>query len=238
MDETELEHARHEQRLEDLRLAFEDEAITQEEHHTMMAELEEAHQQRINAIVERGLTEKRRIEESNRRETEMRERASKAMRRQGERQFQSDIASLVQAGGDEASGIIKAAALVNAAIQGKAAAVAAWQAGMSTGGPFAPAVAAAYTAASLARTGMMISQLRSGGQRGASGGGAGAAIPAVATAASSGNMAAGGMAAGGSRLPAAATINIVGESFSRSQVARLIEAINELSEDGVRLVVA
>jgi hypothetical protein len=40
------------------------------------------------------------------------------------------------------------------------------------------------------------------------------------------------------RTPATATINIVGESFTRSQVAQLIDAINDLTADGARLVIA
>lgn len=78
----------------------------------------------------------------------------------------------------------KVAAASSAAIKGKDAAVAAWDAGMSTGGPFAPIVAAAYTAASIANTGAMIAGIKSqsyggggGGAPSVSGGGGGGASP-------------------------------------------------------------
>ena len=71
----------------------------------------------------------------------------------------------------------KVAAASSAAIKGKDAAVAAWDAGMQTGGPFAPLVAAAYTAASIANTGSMIAGIRSQSY----GGGGGASAPSAST---------------------------------------------------------
>lgn len=75
----------------------------------------------------------------------------------------------------------QAAAVAQAIIDGWAAATAAWKHGMAAGGP---PLAAAYTAASLARTGAMIasiaSQSPSGGGGGTSGGGGGGNAPAAA----------------------------------------------------------
>jgi hypothetical protein len=68
--------------------------------------------------------------------------------------------------------------IAEATISGIDSAIKAWNAGMSTGGPWAPFVAAAYTAASLARTGALISQIQStsfGGGGSSSGGGGGGA---------------------------------------------------------------
>lgn len=70
--------------------------------------------------------------------------------------------------------VLQAAAIARAVIAGKDAAVQAWDAGMSTGGPWAPVVAASYTAASIAKTGAMIKSIKSGGSSvGGGGGGAG-----------------------------------------------------------------
>ena len=68
----------------------------------------------------------------------------------------------------------KAYKISEATITGYDAAVKAWNAGMATGGPWAPAVAAAYTAASLGKTGALIASIKSqqyaGGGGGATGG--------------------------------------------------------------------
>ena len=71
-----------------------------------------------------------------------------------------DASALMGAGSKKAFAIGKSFALGQATIKGFSAATSAWDAGMSTGGPFAPAVAAAYTAASLIKTGVQIKQLK------------------------------------------------------------------------------
>jgi hypothetical protein len=55
----------------------------------------------------------------------------------------------------------KKAAMASAVIDGYKAATSAWAAGMSTGGPWAPLVAASYTAASLAKTGAQVRAIQS-----------------------------------------------------------------------------
>jgi hypothetical protein len=95
----------------------------------------------------------------------------------------SGLTSLMQAENENLFKIGKAAALAQAIINGEEAATAAWKRGMEAGGPV---VAAAYTAASLARTGVSIQNIRNasigGGGGGASSGGGAAAAPAVAAA--------------------------------------------------------
>lgn len=86
-------------------------------------------------------------------------------------------AQALSKGGKKAQKIGKKLAIVGALIKGKQAAVDAWQAGMATGGPWAPAVAAAYTAASLAQTGSIISSIRGGGSSVPSSGGGTPSIP-------------------------------------------------------------
>jgi len=57
--------------------------------------------------------------------------------------------------------IAKKAALASAGVAGVLSAVEAWRSGMQVPGPWAPAVAAAYTAASLLKTGAMIQSIQS-----------------------------------------------------------------------------
>lgn len=109
--------------------------------------------------------------------TEIRKRANDAQL-QHQDQFYSDLTSLMASGSKKAQKIGQAAAIVQAVQKGWSSAVSAWEAGMSTGGPFAPAVAAAYTAASLAKTGMLISNIRSGSKASGGSGGGGAVASA------------------------------------------------------------
>ena len=138
----------------------------------------------------------------------------------------NDIASLMNTGSKKAFAIGKAAAISNAAIKGVESAVSAWSSGMSVGGPL---LAAAYTGASLIKTGTMIGQIKSQQFGGASSpvsfsGG----LPTVNT-------------SGGGQSQQATTnvsIDIVGSegsTFSRSQIESLIESINDATGDGVVL---
>jgi hypothetical protein len=87
------------------------------------------------------------------------------------------LMGLMQGHSKRAFEFAKASAVGSAVIDGYRSAVAAWSAGMATGGPWAPAVAAAYTASSLLKTGALIQSIRgtsfgsSGGSASASGGG-------------------------------------------------------------------
>jgi hypothetical protein len=62
-------------------------------------------------------------------------------------QFWNNLAGLMNTGSKKAFEIGKAFSLGQAAIKGASAVMSAWEAGMSTGGPWAPVVAAAYAAA-------------------------------------------------------------------------------------------
>jgi hypothetical protein len=94
----------------------------------------------------------------------------------------SGLSDLMQAENENLFKIGKAAALAQAIINGQEAASAAWEKGMAAGGP---PLAAAFTAASLARTGVMVSSIANtsigGGGGGSSGGGAAAAPAAAAS---------------------------------------------------------
>lgn len=137
-------------------------------------------------------------------------------------------------GGKKTEKLQKRLAIAQALIKGKQAAVDAWQAGMSVGGPWAPLVAASYAAASIAKTGSLINSIRSGGRGSAGGGG-------VPQGASGGATATGG--GGQSNAPQrnlSRTIDIRGlgsgnRLFSTDQVRELMGMINEQIGDGVEL---
>ena len=131
------------------------------------------------------------------------------------------IALATEAGGNRNLEIVRGFKIAEALISGYQAAVDAWQQGMRQGGP---AVAALYTAGSLARTGALIAQMKSSSRGGgvAAGGGA---VAANSTAAP--------------QVSRNVAIQLTGGNmFSRDQVIELINGINEAVEDGaiVRLV--
>lgn len=124
---------------------------------------------------------------------------------------------------------MKAIAIVNAVVKGKEAAVSAWNAGMSTGGPWAPAVAASYAAASIANTAGMINSIKAGGTSQGSSGASSATGTSGSTSGTSTTQAA----------PVAdrnISINLSGQGlFSSDQVRELMAQINEEIGDGVNL---
>lgn len=87
--------------------------------------------------------------------------------------------------------IYKVAAIANASLKAMEAVPAAWAAGMSTGGPWAPAVAAAYAGASLLKTAGMIKQISSMSYGSSGSGGSsvsgGGAMPTPGTATGAGS---------------------------------------------------
>ena len=143
---------------------------------------------------------------------------------------------ILAAGSKKAQKLMKAAAIVNAIIAGKEAAVSAWKAGMATGGPYAPLVAASYTAASVARTASMISSIKGGGSASSGGGGGGS----VSTPSGSGGSQTSSQQQQSPPAPAqiSRTIDINLPStglLSIDQVRELMGQINEQVGDGVQL---
>lgn len=97
----------------------------------------------------------------------------------------SSLMSLAQGHSKKAFDLGKKAARASAVIKGAQSAASAWSAGMATGGPWAPAVAVAYTAASLAKTGAIIRNISAqsfsgGGSQPSIGGGGMPSVPAQA----------------------------------------------------------
>ncbi|TCP43931.1 hypothetical protein [Rhodovulum marinum] len=134
-----------------------------------------------------------------------------------------DLSSLMQSENKKLFEIGKAAAIAEATVNGYEAAVAAWEKGMKIGGP---PMAAAFTAASLAKTGALISSIAStsaSGSGGGGGGGGATAAPAAAEAA-----------------PAPQQVNLnIGEAewLPRSAVISLAEKLQELSREGAIVTV-
>lgn len=145
------------------------------------------------------------------------------------------VVEAVSIGGKKANKVQQKLAILNAVIHGKEAAVAAWRAGMSTGGPWAPAVAAAYTAASIARTASMINSIKSGGSSVSGGGGGGGG----GFAAQSGGAGGAGGGDGGqsqASAPRFINVNFTGQGLlNTAQVRELMGQINEQLGDGVKL---
>lgn len=121
--------------------------------------------------------------------------------------------------------------LAQSVIKGYDAATSAWSAGMSVGGPFAPKIAAAYMAASIARTAAQIKAIRSqnfgGGGSSSAGGGTGGSVGALPGASVPQES--------NTRANTVTTINLQGEIFSRDSVGALIGQINDALEDGYTL---
>ena len=138
----------------------------------------------------------------------------------------------------KAQKMMQKVAIVQAVMKGKTAAVSAWEAGMATGGPWAPAVAASYAAASIANTASMISSIKSGGSSmsGMKSGGASSAGGGKSSAPQTGNTSSNDQSAVQSSRQI--SINMVGGGglFSTDQVRELIGQINDQVGDGVSLI--
>jgi tape measure domain-containing protein len=150
------------------------------------------------------------------------------------------LMSVVQGQSKKAFDFAKNAALVSATIDGYKSATAAWSAGMATGGPWAPLVAASYTAASLLKTGGIIQGIRStnfngGGGGGATAGGGGAAPAAVPTG-GGGGASSGGGGGGGPQSGNTMHTNFVGDFFNGSAVEKIAKGLVQFQKDGGTVV--
>jgi hypothetical protein len=141
----------------------------------------------------------------------------------------NSVMSLAQGHSKKAFEISKKVAVASAVIDGYKAATSAWAAGMATGGPWAPVVAAAYTAASLAKTGAQISAIRS--QSFSGGGGqqdvGGSSFPAPSTAGGGGG---GGVGGGGGGNAGSVAINLPAGAIIRGDA--LLDMIEEAVNNG------
>lgn len=156
------------------------------------------------------------------------EATEQALRRQQTHDTLNAVTTLMSLGGKKTEKAVRALSIASAIIKGHESAVAAFAAGMSTGGPFAPATAALYTAASIAQTGMMIAKLKSGSKS--------PSRPSGGITRASGGGGSNGNGQGGAGVNSRIDINLVGGGFfSAGQVRELIGQINEQVGDGVTL---
>jgi DNA-binding phage protein len=156
--ESEILDAQYQERLTKLEEFRNAKLLTEQQFNDMEAKIKEDHERRL-ADIERQ------------RRNERLDAFSSAF---------GDMASLMQSGNEKLFKIGQAFAVAEATIDGIKAATAAWRKGMEIGGP---GLAAAFTAASLVKTGAMIAQIASqtshGGGAKSSAGGGGAAAPAA-----------------------------------------------------------
>ncbi|MCP5073124.1 MAG: hypothetical protein GY947_07495 [Rhodobacteraceae bacterium] len=133
----------------------------------------------------------------------------------------SDLSGLMQSNSKKMFAIGKAAAVAESVVSGYQAAVDAWRHGMKIGGP---PMAAAFTAASLAKTGALIASIKSQQPNGGGGGGY------------SGGGGGGTSAAPASTQDAYFNVSLVGEgNIGRGSIRDLIEQINDAIDDGAVL---
>lgn len=173
---------------------------------------------------------KRRIQEDYYRsmsELEAKDRRAKLQAMSG---VFGDLSALMATENKKLFNIGKAASIAKAVVDGYEAATTAWRQGMTIGGP---PVAAAFTAASLAKTGALIASIAStqisgsgggGGGRGGGGGGGASSTPAADPA----------------EATAPRQVNISmgdGEWFPRSALENLAERLQELSREGAVVTV-
>jgi len=222
--EAEAELAKHERRMEQLMEAQEAEIISIQEFNALKEAEEERHMNSLADIRSAGMNS-------------LEEVVRKSYGKQA-----GDIASALgdtlqsmSTNSKKAFELNKKFAIGQAAIKGVSAAVSAWDAGMSTGGPWAPFVAAAYTAASLAKTGAQISSIKSQsfGGGGAGGNAGGSGTPSVGAPGSAQQSV--------QQAPSesqAININLEGEVFGRQQIVGLIGQINDAVDDGARIRLA
>lgn len=172
--------------------------LTEQEYNDLEAKVKEEHQKKLADI----------------------EQASRSARLDAYAGALGDLASLMQSSNSKLFKVGQAAAIAQSIVSGYQAAVDAWQKGMKIGGP---PVAAAFTAASLVKTGAMIAKIKS---QSPTGGG------------STTNV------GGGASAPATpqsyANITLNGDTFSRASLEDLFKQINSGLKQGrvINLVTA
>lgn len=169
-----------EEEMETLRAQYRTEyEIVQEEHEKQLAQLAEFRERKLGTEEEFNELEAR-IQQDHKEKLAAIEKAAQAQKLSAVQGAFGDLATLMQTSNAKLFKIGQAAAIAEATISGYQAAVDAWQKGMKIGGP---PVAAAFTAASLAKTGALVagiaSQSANGGGGGAVAGGAVASTPEV-----------------------------------------------------------
>ncbi len=143
--------------------------------------------------------------------------------------FAGSLATVMSGSSKKAFEVQQQLAIGSAVVDGYKAAVSAWSAGMATGGPWAPLVAAAYTGTSLLKTGALIKSIKSqkfggGGDTGGSAGGA--SLPSVSGSTGSAIPTTSQLPAQDQQIgPTDITVNLPNQPWQRTEV------IGEVLED-------
>lgn len=202
--------------LETLLAVQEQKLISEQEFDALMLETNQKYEDDLTKITEDAAKAREDIAKA-----EMQAKLNTAKKTLGQ------ISSLMESDSRKTFEIGKAAALASATITGLEAIVTAYQKGLEAApGPAAPAVGAAYAAVAAIATGMQIQKISSMqyGGGGGSGGGGTMAAPATPSVAQT-------------QQPErqVANISLQGSMFSRDSVIGLMEEMNSLLADGVRL---
>lgn len=221
--QTELAVDAYEARKEILDELREISELEDEEYRERLLEAEQQLQDDLTLIAARGAHERNAVSAQ---EASARSRVMSGM--------MGNLVQLMNSGNKEMFRIGKIAAISQATIKGYQAVVDAYQAGMSVGGPAAPAIAAAYAATAAVATAAQISSIAStsfgggGSVSSRGGGGGGYSRPTD-------QIADDPQPTGKSVENSTVTINLTGEIFNRQQVRELIEQINDATADGATL---
>lgn len=223
--EDELSFELREKQLEAIK-EFEDaKRITAEEAMILREEAEQTHWERIGDIHEKASDRAKAIE-----------KAKNDALKKAQADFWNNTAGLMNTQSRKVFEIGKVAAIAQALIKTKQAVIDAWQAGMSVGGPWAPAVAAAYAAAAAANGANLINNIRS--QQFGGGGDARAPTQGASNVTGGGAAASDGGGGGGGSSGPTTIINLQGDSFGREQIRDLLSRLNEERKDGGRFIFA
>lgn len=215
MSEAELLNTRHEERLEVLQEALENELLTETEHRALLQEIEQDHVDTLEAIRYDGLTALERLSE-----------ASYSRQASAAANFLANMTSTFASENKKLFKIHQTAAISRAIIDSKTAIVGAYSFGASVGGPY---VGAAFAAIAALTTLQEISSIRaqSFGGGGGGGGGGGAAS-------SGGSAPAAAESAGSARVVNIQGLN-PGDLFTGSAVRGLLGQMQELIDDGAEV---
>ena len=170
--EREARLAQYEAAMADERINDENKLLLKQEYQLQEQMLEQIHQDELFRINEEAIAARAALDEME-----------KQRRLQTFLSLGNDLLNASQGQSKRMFEIGKKASLASAAIDGVRSALSAWRSGMETPGPYAPLVAAAYTASSLLKTGALINQIRSAsyGGSGSLGGGGGVGSASVPT---------------------------------------------------------
>ena len=218
MSEMQLEQVRHDERMEALREALDLEMITRQEFMDMAEEYTLNHEDRITQMQQDAADERLAAAKA--------EADAKMAIVRG---ALDNMASLMNTSSKQAFEVGKKAAIAQAAIKGGEAIQSAWAAGMSTGGPWAPATAAAYAASAALTSANQINNIR----KQSFGGGGGAPTPA--------GQGSSGVAAPDSG-PAGGTLTVQGLSpsalFTGDVVGQIAQEMLDYQRRGGQVVLA